>query len=31
MSAFPKDQPMRVGDVLKVLASKTKADKTREV
>ena len=31
MSAFPKGQPMRAGDVLRVLASKTKADKTREL
>ena len=29
MSAFPKGQPLRMGDVLRVLASKTKADKTR--
>ena len=31
MSAFPKGQQLRAGDVLRVLASKTKADKTREV
>jgi hypothetical protein len=31
MSAFPKGQPLRTGDVLRVLASKTKADKTREI
>ena len=31
MSAFPKGQPLRAGDVLQVLASKTKADKTREL
>jgi len=31
MSAFPKGQPLRAGDVLRVLASKTKAEKTREV
>ena len=31
MSAFPKGQPLRSGDVLRVLASKTKAEKTREV
>jgi len=29
MSAFPKGQPLHAGDVLRVLASKTKADKTR--
>ncbi|OAF11040.1 hypothetical protein [Bradyrhizobium neotropicale] len=29
MSAFPNGQPLRMGDVLQVLASKTKADKTR--
>jgi hypothetical protein len=31
MTAFPKGQPLRTGDVLRVLASKTKADKTREL
>ena len=31
MSAFPKGQPQHAGDVLKVLASKSKADKTREL
>jgi hypothetical protein len=31
MSAFPKGQPLRPGDVLRVLASKTKADKTRQL
>jgi hypothetical protein len=31
MSAFPKGQPLRAGDMLQVLASKTKADKTREL
>jgi hypothetical protein len=31
MSAFPKGQQLRAGDVLRVLASKTKADKTREL
>jgi hypothetical protein len=30
MTAFPKD-PLRAGDVLRVLASKTKADKAREL
>jgi hypothetical protein len=30
MTAFPKD-PLRAGEVLRVLASKTKADKTREL
>ena len=30
MSVFPKGQTLRMGDVLRVLASKTKADKTRE-
>jgi hypothetical protein len=30
MTAFPKG-PLRAGDVLRVLASKTKADKTREL
>jgi hypothetical protein len=29
MSAFPNGQELRAGDVLRVLASKTKADKTR--
>lgn len=29
MSAFPNGQPLQMGDVLRVLASKTKADKTR--
>ena|ERR1700760_2630118 len=31
MTAFPKGQPLRTDDVLKVLASKTRADKTREL
>jgi hypothetical protein len=31
MSAFPKGQPLQAGDVLRVLASKTKADKVREL
>jgi hypothetical protein len=31
MSAFPGGQPLHVGDQLQVLASKTKADKTREI
>lgn len=31
MTAFPKSQPLRAGDVVRVLASKTKADKTREL
>jgi hypothetical protein len=31
MSAFPKGQQLRAGDLLRVLASKTKADKTREL
>ena len=31
MSAFPNGRPLRVGDVLQVLASKTKADKSRQV
>ena len=31
MAAFPKGQPLHAGDVLKVLASKSKADKTREL
>jgi hypothetical protein len=31
MSAFPKGQPLHAGDRLQVLASKTKADKTREI
>jgi hypothetical protein len=31
MSAFPKGQPLHAGDVLRVLASKIKADKTREL
>jgi hypothetical protein len=31
MSAFPNGQRLRMGDVLRVLASKTKADKTRAV
>ena len=30
MAAFPKG-PLRAGEVLRVLASKTKADKTREL
>ena len=31
MSAFPNGQQMRAGDVLRVLASKTKTDKTRQL
>jgi hypothetical protein len=31
MSAFPNGQQLRAGDVVRVLASKTKADKTREL
>jgi len=31
MTAFPKNQPLHAGDVVRVLASKTKADKTREL
>ena len=31
MSVFPKGQQLRAGDVLRVLASKSKADKTREL
>ena len=31
MSAFPKGQALHAGDRLQVLASKTKADKTREI
>ena len=31
MSAFPKGQQLRAGDVLRVLASKTKTDKTRQL
>ena len=31
MSAFPNGQPLRAGDVLPIRASKTKADKTREI
>jgi hypothetical protein len=31
MSAFPNGKPLRAGDVIAVLASKTKADKTRQV
>lgn len=31
MSAFPNGKPLRAGDVLQILASKTKADKTRLV
>jgi hypothetical protein len=30
MSDFPKGQPLRMGDVLRVLASKSKPDKTRQ-
>jgi hypothetical protein len=30
MSAFPNGKPLRAGDVIPVLASKTKADKTRQ-
>jgi hypothetical protein len=30
MSAFPNGRPLRAGEVLPILASKTKADKTRE-
>jgi hypothetical protein len=29
MSGFPKGKPLQMGDVLRVLASKTKPDKTR--
>ena len=29
LSAFPSERPLRAGDVLPILASKTKADKTR--
>ena len=31
MSYFPKGQPLQMGDILRVLASKTKPDKTRAV
>jgi hypothetical protein len=31
MSAFPKGHPLRTGDVVRVLASKTKAEKIREI
>jgi|SRR5919197_2706824 hypothetical protein len=31
MSAFPNGRPLRAGEVLAVLASKTKADKTRAI
>ena len=31
MSYFPSDKPLRAGEVLPVLASKTKADKTRMI
>ncbi|QOG20178.1 MULTISPECIES: hypothetical protein [Bradyrhizobium] len=31
MSAFPDGRALRMGDVFQVLASKTKADKTRQV
>jgi hypothetical protein len=31
MYAFPKGQQLHAGDVLRVLASKTKTDKTREL
>ena len=31
LTAFPKGQPLRAGDILRVLASKAKADKTREL
>jgi hypothetical protein len=31
MAVFPKGQPLHAGDVLRILASKTKADKTREL
>jgi hypothetical protein len=31
MSAFPNGRPLHAGDVLQILASKTKADKTREL
>jgi hypothetical protein len=31
MSAFPGGRPLRAGEVLPVLASKTKADKTRAI
>jgi len=30
LSYFPKGKPLQMGDVLRVLASKTKADKTRQ-
>ena len=31
MSAFPNGQPLRAGDVVPVLASRTKADETRAI
>jgi hypothetical protein len=31
MTAFPNGQPLHAGDVLRVLASKSKVDKTREL
>jgi hypothetical protein len=31
MSAFPNDRPLRVGDTLPILASKTKADETHTI
>jgi hypothetical protein len=31
MSAFPNGRPLRAGEVLPILASKTKADKTRTI
>jgi hypothetical protein len=31
MSAFPNGRPLRAGEVLPILASKTKADKTRAI
>jgi hypothetical protein len=31
MSAFPGDRPLRAGEILPVLASKTKADETRAI
>ena len=31
MAAFPNGRPLRAGEVLPILASKTKADKTRTI